>query len=58
MSEKSDIEIAIEALERVRDFGHVESCTSGAPVYECCCFSESQEEIAEKAIRLLKGGRR
>jgi hypothetical protein len=44
-------------LERIRNFGHAESCTSIAPVYECCCFKLSQAGMAERALREAFGER-
>ena len=39
-----------KALERIANFGHAESCTSSAPVYECGCYEKSQSEIAREAL--------
>ena len=43
-----------ELLEQIRDFGHVESCNSSAPVYECGCYEKSQSELAEEALKVLE----
>ena len=43
-----------ELLEQIRDFGHVEGCTSSAPVCECCYFrSRDQKQIACEALAIL-----
>jgi len=39
-----------EALERIARFSHHPDCTSSAPIYECGCFTESQQDIAQKAL--------
>ena len=41
-------------LEKIRDFGHVDGCTSCAPVYECGCYKKDQSELAEEAIQILE----
>ena len=48
------IERAREILEEIRDFGHVEGCISGAPVYECCCYEKDQRELADEALAELE----
>ena len=49
-----DIEKLREKLEEIRDFGHAEDCTCGAPVYECCCWEKDQSELAEEALQILE----
>ena len=30
--------VAVKALRTIAGFGHVEGCTSSAPVHECGCY--------------------
>jgi hypothetical protein len=50
---EEDLEIAIEALKKIRDFDHAEGCNSMAPVYECGCFDKSQADIAAEALKKI-----
>jgi hypothetical protein len=45
--------LAIEALEKIARFGHVQDCVSSAPVHECACFKLSEIEIAQECLKTL-----
>ena len=48
------LRIAIEALERIRDFGHAEDCLHrGVPVHECGCYTMDESTIAGGALRRI-----
>lgn len=53
MNTENKLRIAIRALQKIRDFGHAEGCTSCAPVYECGCYDKSQKDIAEDALKRI-----
>lgn len=53
MDTQEKLRLAVEALEKIADFGHAQDCTSSAPVYECCCFDKDQAEIAKAALEEL-----
>ena len=39
------------ALQRIADFGHADNCDSlSVPVYTCCCYKDSQWDIARLAL--------
>ena len=47
------LEIALDALQRIRDFSHHSDCTSSAPVHECGCFDDDERTIARKALERI-----
>ena len=45
--------VAVKALRTIAGFGHVEGCTSSAPVHECGCYDADEREIATEALARL-----
>lgn len=45
--------LAVETLERIARFGHVEGCPGHAPVHECCCYDKSEKELAQDCLEEL-----
>jgi hypothetical protein len=57
LTTEEKLELALQALRRIADFGHTEECCNcGVPVYECCCYDKSQWDIAREALEKLDGG--
>ena len=52
---RAEVERLTGWLKRIRDFGHVEGCTTRmVPIYECCCIDDAgllgQWEMAKAAL--------
>lgn len=45
--------LAVEALRKIANFGHVENCISSAPVHECGCYPKDEKELAKDCLETL-----
>lgn len=50
---EAKLNITIQALKDVMEFGHAPNCEGYAPVYECCCYDKSQWDIAREALEVI-----
>jgi hypothetical protein len=53
MAPEDKFRVAAEALRRIANFGHTysEHCVPCAPVHECGCYEDSEQDIARKALQ-------
>lgn len=55
MTIEEKLEVAMIALQKIKDFDHIEECDEKyVPVHECCCYDEPQWKIAASAIEKIK----
>jgi hypothetical protein len=47
---------AVAALQAIAKFGHVDSCTSHAPVHECGCYEKDEKQLARAVLDELDEG--
>ena len=50
LSTEDKLRVALEALRAIAKFDHVPECYSSAPVHECGCYDQDEQEIAKDAL--------